>query len=549
MSLGSKTLTAVLLTGTMLIVACQAVEEKNRNVGGSVSDQESVSSIAPPPPPPPAAPQGMAQSRVFGFAASPAPPPVQIGQHPGYEIADYQSPADEPFSTFSLEVDTASYSVVRRYLRNGTMPPPEAVRIEEMLNYFDYDYPAPDSLEEGFRPSLSLFEAPWNPDWAVLRVGVKAFAPAPEDRKPLNLVLMVDRSGSMQGDDRLGLIRKVVPDFLEDLDSDDTLSMIAYASGVEVLSEPTNDHGSVIAGLESLTAGGSTAGGPALAQAYDLAKRAFDPDAENRILLITDGDFNVGLQDMDALERFVAARRDEGIGLSVLGIGQGNFNDELVQAIVQAGNGVAAYIDSPTEARRVLRDGAAGLLYTVAADVKVQVEFNPAHVAQYRLIGYETRALETEDFLDEKKDAGEVNAGRSVTAIYEVLPMANAAKYLPEPRYSGNARPEQLAYDGVEAEWAQVKVAFKTDGYDGSQTVVRAFVEPGHLQSTTEIGPDDALAAAIAAFGGKLRQDETFDAVSYDDIESLLVIARERDEGGWRSELLHLVSAAAGLDR
>lgn len=555
MAFQSMPLRAALLTGVMFVAACQVVEDKTSTADTTTDTadvvQESVISAPPPAPSPPPGPapapaQGLMRLQAESFAAAPEPP--VIGRHPGYEVAAYQSPADAPYSTFSLEVDTAAYSVVRRYLRNGTLPPPEAVRIEEMLNYFDYDYPVPDSLEEGFRPSLSLFEAPWNPDWALLRVGVKAYAPAPADRKPLNLVLMVDRSGSMQGADRLGLIRKVVPDFLEGLDEEDTLSMIAYASGVEILSEPTNDHASVIAGLRSLTAGGATAGGPALEQAYALAQRAFDPEAENRILLITDGDFNVGISDPDALERFVAKRRDEGVGLSVLGVGQGNFNDALVQSMVQAGNGVAAYIDTPTEARRVLADGAAGLLYTVAADVKVQVEFNPAHVAQYRLIGYETRALETEDFLDETKDAGEVNAGRSVTALYEILPVANAARYLPEPRYSGNARPDPQDYDGVEAEWAQVKIAFKSDGNDGPQSVVRAVVDPGHLQSAAEIGPDDALAAAIAAFGGKLRQDENFDDVSYEVIEDLLAIARQRDADGWRSELLHLVSAAAGLD-
>jgi len=498
----------------------------------------------PPPEPLMAAPLTMEQRAIL------EPQAPQLGDHPAYQTADYTAVHESPHSTFSMEVDTASYSVVRRYLRQGVMPPADAVRIEEMLNYFDFDYETPASREEGFRPSLSLFEAPWDDRLNLLRIGIKAYAPAPEERPPLNLVLLIDRSGSMSGPDRIGLIRSALPSFVEGLRDDDRVSLIAYANGVEVLAEPTTDHESVANRIETLHAGGSTAGGQALQQAYALAEQSFDPDAENRILLITDGDFNVGISDPAALERFVTGKRDEGIGISILGIGAGNFNDTLVQAVVQSGNGVAAYIDSPTEARRLLRDGAAGLLYTIAGDVKVQVEFNPAHVARYRLLGYETRLLNDEDFLDEEADAGEVNAGRSVTALYEIVTWDALEALEPETRYSGNqeSAASRPPTDGVEAEWAQVRIAFKPNGPSDAQQIIRAEVLPDMRSDISVLGPDDALAAAVAAFGGRLRQDPVFDDMTYSEIEGLLEIARQIDPDGWRAELLHLVSAAASLD-
>ncbi|MBO6835542.1 MAG: von Willebrand factor type A domain-containing protein [Alphaproteobacteria bacterium] len=532
-------LSAAALIAATVLTACGQAQPQ-------MAGEARTASVPPPTSSP--APLGVA-----GAITGPAPvllqSPSAIGQHPTYEVGVVKSVAEEPFSTFSLEVDTASYSVVRRYLRNGTLPPPEAVRVEEMLNYFDYDYPGPETREEGFRPTVSLYPAPWKPDWALLRVGVKAFVPSPEDRKPLNLVLLVDRSGSMQGSDRLKLVQKVVGDFLSTLRDDDRVGLMTYANGVSVHAEPTTDHKSVAAALRGLDAGGGTAGGAALEKAYALAQSVYDPAAENRILLITDGDFNVGIRNPKELERYVDRKRQTGFGLSVLGVGQGNFNDSLVQAIVQAGNGVAAYMDSPVEGARLFADGAAGLLHTVAADVKVQVEFNPAQIAEYRLIGYETRALETRDFLDSGKDAGEVNAGRSVTALYEVLPVAAASRTLPVPRYDGNRpAPAPEPETALNAEWAEVKIAFKPDGPDGAQTVIRHPVSPDLLRDLSAIGPDDALAAAIAGFAGKLRRDPAFDAYDYDAIKDLIAIARARDEDGWRSELLHLVSAAESLD-
>ncbi|RVU34238.1 DUF3520 domain-containing protein [Hwanghaeella grinnelliae] len=474
-----------------------------------------------------------------------AEPPV-VGQHPEFRRNEVKLVGDAPYSTFSMEVDTAAYSVVRRYLRGSTMPPPDAVRIEEMLNYFDYSYPVPDQAEDGLHPTLSLFPSPWKKDWAMLRIGVKAWAPRPGERKPLNLVLLLDVSGSMSGPDRLELVQNSMPILFKGLGAEDRVALVTYSNDVEVRQEPTTDHAKLLREIASLQADGGTAGAAALQTAYGLAEEYLSEDRENRVLLLTDGDFNVGITDPRSFRNFVAEKRDTGIGLSVLGLGAGNFNDSLVQTLVQAGNGTAAYIDDGAEAQRLFRDGGAGLLYTVAADVKVQVEFNPDRIAAYRLVGYETRALNTQDFLDEKKDAGEVGAGHAVTALYEVLPVEAAGKYLPTPRYSGNAPPAAAA-GSLQNEWALVKLAYKSK-VNGDQVVTTAVATPDMLIPADGLSADDSLAAAVAAFGGKLRKEEELSDFSYEAIRRLVQTARRHDPDGSRAELLQLVKAAEALD-
>lgn len=483
------------------------------------------------------------------IAPMPAPEPT-LGQHPAYDISTFKSVGEAPFSTLSMDVDTASYTMVRRVLRDGQLPAPEMVRIEEMLNYFTYDYPSPDSIEDGFRPTASLFKAPWDDKRVLLRVGVKAYTPTVEERKPLNLVLLIDRSGSMSGPDRLALVQQAIPEFLDSLDAKDKVSIVAYADGTEVLAEPSNRHGRTAELIQALQPSGGTAGGSALKQAYREAEKAYDPKAENRILLITDGDFNIGISDPERLRDFVDARRRAGIGLSVLGVGAGNFNDRLIQAIVQSGDGIAAYADSYAEARRVFANRAAGLLQVVASDAKIQVEFNPRHVAQYRLIGYETRLLETQDFKDSSKDAGDIGAGRSVTAVYEIIPTGVFDALMPESRYAQTAveSAADLPQDQA-AEWAQIKVAFKPHGSADAQRELRLQVKPAQDAVNEAMAPDDALSAAIVAFGGKLRRDPAYRTVSYEQIETLVQHARSFDPRGWRAELLHLVGVAKGVDR
>ncbi|WP_425405187.1 vWA domain-containing protein [Hwanghaeella sp.] len=483
---------------------------------------------------------------VAKLAAAPQPAPPVIGRHPEFERSEIQFVDDDPFSTFSLEVDTAAYSVVRRYLRGSTMPPADAVRIEEMLNYFDYSYPVPEQAEGGLRPSLSVFPSPWKKDWAMLRIGVKAWTPPPAARKPLNLVLLLDVSGSMKGPDRLDLLKRSLPILFDGLGPDDRVALVTYANEVDIRQKPTTDHAKLLRKVASLRADGGTAGAAALQTAYGLAEEYLSEDRENRVLLMTDGDFNVGITDPRSFRNFVAEKRRTGIGLSVLGLGAGNFNDALVQILVQAGNGTAAYIDDGAEARRLFQEGGAGLLHTVAADVKVQVEFNPDRIAAYRLIGYETRALETQDFLDEQKDAGEIGAGHAVTALYEVLPVEAAAKYLPQPRYPGNG-PAPTADSALRQEWALVKLAFKSK-LNGEQTVVTAIATPDMLHPAVDLSPDDSLAAAVAAFGGKLRREGDLANFSYDEILRLVQTARGEDPDGARAELMQLVKAAAALD-
>lgn len=480
------------------------------------------------------------------LAVAPQSEPPVIGQHPEFRRNEVKLVGDEPYSTFSMEVDTAAYSVVRRYLRGSTMPPADAVRIEEMLNYFDYAYPPPDQAEDGLRPTLSLFPSPWKEDWAMLRIGVKAWTPPPDERKPLNLVLLLDVSGSMSGPDRLELVQKSLPILLNGLGAEDRVALVTYSSAVEVRQEPTTDHAKLLREIASLHADGGTAGAAALQTAYDLAEEYLSEDRESRVLLLTDGDFNVGITDPRSFRNFVAQKRETGIGLSVLGLGAGNFNDSLVQTLVQAGNGTAAYIDDGAEAQRLFQGGGAGLLYTVAADVKVQVEFNPERIAAYRLVGYETRALNTQDFLDGKKDAGEVGAGHAVTALYEVLPVEAAAKYLPTPRYAGNA-PATSVKAASRDEWALVKLAFKSK-VNGDQAVATAVVTPDMMVSADGLSADDSLAAAVAAFGGKLRKEEDLAQFPYEEILRLVQSARRHDPDGSRAELLQLVKTAEALD-
>ena len=345
--------------------------------------------------------------------------------------------SEEPVSTFSIDVDTASYAFVRRALNAGHLPQKNAVRIEELINYFDYDYPIPSDRESPFLPSVAVFPTPWNAETKLVRIGIKGLEIEPEERPRANLVFLLDVSGSMNMSDKLPLLKSAFRMLVENLDPDDSVAIVVYAGAAGTILEPTEvrNKGRILDALDRLSAGGSTAGGEGIRRAYALAEANFDTKGVNRVILATDGDFNVGIRDPEELKGFVERKRETGIFLSVLGFGQGNLNDLLMQKLAQNGNGNAAYIDTLSEARKVLVDEAGSTLFTIARDVKIQVEFNPIRVAEYRLIGYETRMLRREDFNNDLVDAGDVGAGHSVTALYEITPTGSEGRLIDDLRY------------------------------------------------------------------------------------------------------------------
>ncbi len=447
--------------------------------------------------------------------------------------------AETPVSTFSIDVDTASYSVVRSSLMNGQLPPAEAVRIEEMVNYFPYDYPAPDAGEAPFRPTVTVTGTPWNPDTQLMHIALQGRMPATDDRPPLNLVFLIDTSGSMDQPDKLPLLKQSFRLMLGQLNPADEVAIVTYAgsAGRVLDATPASERATILAALDRLHAGGSTAGEAGLQQAYATAE-AMSADGEvSRIILATDGDFNVGIHDPEELKDFIAEKRDTGTYLSVLGFGRGNLDDATMQALAQNGNGQAAYIDTLSEAQKVLVDQLTGALFPIANDVKIQVEFNPATVAEYRLIGYETRALRREDFNNDKIDAGEIGAGHSVTAIYEVTPVGSPAvlndplRFAPQP--SADTGSDELAF---------LRLRYKEPGEDISQ-LIELPVVPG----MGRVDEDVRFAAAIAGFGQLLKNGAYTGDWTYADALSLAEANAGDDTFGYRREAMTLMRLAQSL--
>ncbi len=391
--------------------------------------------------------QPAGEADLSGFAEPVMEPEVIIAEpnteaFANAEVNPVKIVATEPVSTFSIDVDTASYSVVRSSLMNGYLPPPDAVRIEEMVNYFPYAYPAPEAGEAPFKPTVSVIQTPWNEGTRLVHIGIQGRMPALADRPPLNLVFLIDTSGSMEDPNKLPLLQQSFRLMLGQLRPEDQVAIVTYAGSAGLVLEPTaaKDSAKILSALNNLAAGGSTAGQEGLQQAYAVARDMAADGEVTRVLLATDGDFNVGISDPEALEDYIAGERKSGTYLSVLGFGRGNLDDATMQALAQNGNGTAAYIDTLSEAQKVLVDQLTGALFPIADDVKIQMEFNPAVIAEYRLIGYETRALNREDFNNDRVDAGEIGAGTSVTALYEVTPVGSPA-----------LRTDPLRYEAAEA--------------------------------------------------------------------------------------------------
>ena len=454
--------------------------------------------------------------------------------------------ADEPVSTFSIDVDTASYAFVRRMIEQGSLPPTDAVRVEEMINYFPYNYPRPENAEVPFRTSVAVYPTPWNPQTRLVHVGIKGHDIVPAERPRSNLVFLVDVSGSMASADKLPLLKNAFRLLVDQLGTDDTVSIVTYAGQAGTALEPTraSDRTKILEALGRLEAGGSTAGEQGIRQAYSLAERAFVKDGVNRVMLATDGDFNVGISDIGELKRYIETKRRSGIFLSVLGFGQGNYNDALMQALAQNGNGNAAYIDTLSEARKVLVEEASSILFPIAKDVKIQVEFNPAAVSEYRLIGYETRALRREDFNNDKVDAGDIGSGHTVTALYEITPRDSNARLVDDLRYrpTGDAGSSQSP-----DEYAFLKLRYKLPDQDTSKLITVPITRDLDIGDVGSLGSDMRFATAVAAFGQKLRGDTRLDGYGYDAILDLARNSRGDDRFGYRSEFLNLVQLARAL--
>ncbi len=471
-------------------------------------------------------------------------PPLPEAESEAFANADpnpLKITAEAPVSTFSIDVDTASWAMIRNSLSHGRLPPPEAVRIEEMINYFPYDYPAPAAgAADPLRPTITVFPTPWNPDTQLVHIAIQGKLPAREARPPLNLVFLVDTSGSMQAENKLPLLKQGLRLMLDELRPDDQIAIVTYAgdAGVALPPTPARERGAILATLDGLAAGGATAGAAGLVTAYELARQMTEAGEVGRILLATDGDFNVGLSDPEALADFIADQRAGGIYLSVLGFGRGNLDDATMQALAQNGNGQAAYIDTLSEARKVLVDQLTGTLFPLADDVKVQVEFNPAQVVEYRLIGYETRLLARTDFNDDRVDAGEVGAGHQVTALYEITPAGSPAQ-LSEPLRYQPAPPA----GGDEAGY--LKLRYKLPGQDTSRLIEQAIPA-----ATGAPGREALFAAAIAGFGQLLRGDDRWlKGWGYAQAIELAAANRGPDPYGYRAEAVTLMRLADSLSR
>ncbi len=502
-------------------------------LGACSEVQESAARQAPP------VAGAMADFVVNTSSASASPTPF-TEKYPDAPQNGVKLVAQEPVSTFSIDVDTASYANVRRFLHDGQLPPRDAVRVEELVNYFDYGYARPASAKTPFRATTALVASPWSKDRQILHIGLQGYELPRTSQPPLNLVLLVDTSGSMDSEDKLPLAKKALNLLVDQLDKDDHVSIVAYAGSAGEVLAPTDggQKTKIRSALDALAAGGSTAGGEGLALAYRLAEENFNKEAVNRVILMTDGDFNVGIDDPEKLKDFIAEKRKSGVYLSVYGFGRGNYNDVMMQSLAQTGNGTAAYIDTMQEARKLLHDDLAGSMFPIADDVKIQIEFNPAVVAEYRLIGYETRLLAREDFNNDKVDAGEVGSGASVTALYEITPVG--AKSSSDPlRYQDAGKTPRKG-----GELAYLKVRYKEPGGTTSKLIEQA-ISSDALTAIDTAPEATRWAVAVAGFGERLRGSPwVSDSFGLDEIAALAQKARGEDEFGLRAELVQLVRAA-----
>lgn len=455
--------------------------------------------------------------------------------------------ADNAVSTFSIDVDTGAYSNVRRFLNEGRLPPADAVRAEELINYFAYDYALPESSAVPFGFSTEISLSPWNPDKHLLHIGLQAFEPDPHAELASNLVFLLDVSGSMNSPDKLSLLKTSLKMLSRQLNANDSVAIVVYAGASGVVLEPTagNDIRKISSALDRLSAGGGTNGEAGIHLAYSLAQDAFIAGGINRVILATDGDFNVGTSDVETLKDLIKEKRESGISLTTLGFGRGNYNDHLMEQLADVGNGNYAYIDNLNEARKVLVDERQSTLQTVAKDVKIQIEFNPAVVTEYRLIGYENRLLNREDFNNDKVDAGEIGAGHTVTAIYEISLVGRSSSVDPL-RYADTDTNAEVAFD-FDSELAYIKLRYKAPKADESQLLQQAIYVRDINETLLETSNGYRFSAAVAGFSQLLRGNNQTLSLSYDSVLALANTAKGDDEFGYRSEFISMVRTAQSL--
>lgn len=514
----------------------------------------------PPPPPPPMAgmtnvvvtgsriPSDAAAASATGLVSRSPSLPAQAADTERYPDATpnpVHRVADDPVSTFSIDVDTAAYANVRRFIDAGATPPQDAVRVEELVNYFDYGYARPASAAAPFAITTAVVDSPWSAGRQIVHIGLQGYELPEAERRPLNLTFLVDVSGSMDSPDKLVLAQKAMNLVIDRLRPQDSVAVTYYAEGAGTTLAPTPGDRKLKlrCAVASLYASGGTAGATGMTNAYDQARAGFAADKVNRILMFTDGDFNVGVTEDKRLEDYVADRRGDGIYLSVYGFGRGNYQDARMQAIAQAGNGIAAYVDTLNEARRLFGPRFDQGAFPIADDVKIQVEFNPARVSEYRLIGYETRLLNEEDFANDRIDAGEVGSGAAVTALYEITPVGGPSQ-IPERRYDQN----RIGVGGgdPDGEVGFVQVRYKLPGATDSRLIQRVLSNPG--TPGAPMAESTRWALAVAAFGQTLRGDPWMAPdYGWEAILDQALGARGDDPYGDRAGFVQMVRAAAAL--
>ncbi len=455
----------------------------------------------------------------------------------------FKKPSDDPLSTFSIDVDAASYSNMRRFLNYGQQPPKDAVRIEEMVNYFKYDYEQPNG-KHPFAINTELAAAPWNEDHVLVQIGLQGKVIPTEDLPPSNLVFLIDVSGSMSDANKLPLLKSSFKLLVQKMRPQDRVAIVVYAgaAGMVLPSTAGTEKEQIITALDRLNAGGSTAGGAGIELAYKTAQQYFVNGGNNRVILATDGDFNVGSSSNADMERLIEKKREDGVFLTVLGFGMGNYKDDKMEILADKGNGNYAYIDNIREARKVFINEFGGTLFTIAKDVKIQVEFNPTKVQAYRLIGYENRLLEAEDFNDDKKDAGELGSGHTVTALYEVIPVGVESEFIKDV---DPLKYQTTTTSGMSQskEWLTVKFRYKDPEASKSQLIVETLSG----KPTRTMSENLQWASAVAGFGMLLRDSEYKGALNYDKVLEMAKSAKGADEFGYRNEFIQLVSTARSL--
>jgi len=473
----------------------------------------------------------------------------QLHVNYAYNSEQYESPDEngwkssksDPLSTFSVDVDTASYSNFRRFITDHQLPPEDAVRVEEMINYFTYDYQEP-SNGDPVRINTELAKCPWSKTNSILKVGIKGKSIDLKKAPAGNLVFLIDVSGSMMSYNKLPLLKKSFKLLVNNLRDNDSVSIAVYAGAAGTILEPTKgtNKEKILAAIEKLSAGGSTAGAQGIKLAYKLAEKSFIKGGNNRVILATDGDFNVGVSSDSALVKIIEKERKKGIFLTVLGFGMGNYKDAKMEKLADKGNGNYAYIDNLLEAKKVLVNQMSGTLFTIAKDVKIQVEFNPAAVAGYRLIGYENRMLKKEDFNNDKKDAGEVGAGHTVTALYEIIPAGSEnSPIVDDLKYQKNEVPQNVSPD----EMATVKVRYKNPDANKSR-LIKKIVKSDSLISFESAGNDTRFAVTVAAAGMMLKKSETVSDMNWNQVIKQAKAAKGADKSGYRAEFINLIEKA-----